>query len=57
MERDKEKRLVLVASVLSGTLFSIPTLLSFSILRSVNRRPWRIYRFDFLLFPFPCRVV
>ncbi|XP_010257664.1 PREDICTED: calpain-type cysteine protease DEK1 [Nelumbo nucifera] len=46
MEGD-ERRLVLMACVVCGTLFSILSSLSFSVLWSVNWRPWRLYSWIF----------
>ncbi|XP_042517382.1 calpain-type cysteine protease DEK1-like [Macadamia integrifolia] len=40
-------RQVLIACVVSGTLFSVLSSLSFSILWAVNWRPWRIYSWIF----------
>ncbi|KAG6632708.1 hypothetical protein CIPAW_13G177200 [Carya illinoinensis] len=42
MEGDEHR--VLVACVISGTLFTVLGSASFSILWAVNWRPWRIYR-------------
>ncbi|KAF8395994.1 hypothetical protein HHK36_017605 [Tetracentron sinense] len=39
-----DERQLMLACVISGTLFSVLSSLSFSILWAVNWRPWRIYR-------------
>ena len=38
------ERELLLASIVSGTLFSVLSAVSFCILWAVNWRPWRIYR-------------
>lgn len=50
MEGNEHK--VVLACMISGTVFSILASASFSILWAVNWRPWRIYRFllNLLLF-------
>lgn len=42
-EMEEEHELI-VACIISGTLFSVLGVASFSILWLVNWRPWRIYR-------------
>lgn len=41
---DGDDRHVLMACIVSGTLFSILGSASFSVLWAVNWRPWRLYR-------------
>uniref|UniRef100_A0A3Q7JE80 Uncharacterized protein n=1 Tax=Solanum lycopersicum TaxID=4081 RepID=A0A3Q7JE80_SOLLC len=40
---------LMLACVISGTLFSVVGSASFALLWAVNWRPWRIYRFGSLL--------
>lgn len=49
---DGDERKLMLACVISGTIFSVLGSASFAILWAVNWRPWRIYRYSFLSLPY-----